>query len=201
MLRLRRKRPAGRWRGPRWCGTRWRGRESTIPASARRCATRRGTSLCPGACADRPISTWPCRSARADHLAAVHRRLHDRALDPQPTDKVLEIGTGSGYQAAVLSPLVKEVYSIEIVEPLGRARGAHPAAAGLQQRAREGGRRLSRLARACPVRQDHRHLLSREGPAAAGRPAARRGADDHPRRRALPADAVSAAEEGRQAGG
>lgn len=41
-------------------------------------------------------------------------------LDPQPTDKVLEIGTGSGYQAAVLSPLVKEVYTIEIVEPLGR---------------------------------------------------------------------------------
>jgi protein-L-isoaspartate(D-aspartate) O-methyltransferase len=41
-------------------------------------------------------------------------------LDPQPTDRVLEIGTGSGYQAAVLSPLVKEVYSIEIVEALGR---------------------------------------------------------------------------------
>ena len=37
--------------------------------------------------------------------------------------KVLEIGTGSGYQAAVLSPLVKEVYSIEIVPELGeRAR-------------------------------------------------------------------------------
>lgn len=34
--------------------------------------------------------------------------------------KVLEIGTGSGYQAAVLSVLVDEVYSIEIVEPLGR---------------------------------------------------------------------------------
>jgi protein-L-isoaspartate(D-aspartate) O-methyltransferase len=43
-----------------------------------------------------------------------------QALDPQPTDKVLEIGTGSGYQAAVLSPLVKEVYSIEIVESLGK---------------------------------------------------------------------------------
>ncbi len=40
-------------------------------------------------------------------------------LDPQPTDRVLEIGTGSGFQAAILSPLVKEVYSIEIVEPLG----------------------------------------------------------------------------------
>lgn len=42
-----------------------------------------------------------------------------QALDPQPTDKVLEIGTGSGYQAAVLSPLVQEVYTIEIVESLG----------------------------------------------------------------------------------
>jgi protein-L-isoaspartate(D-aspartate) O-methyltransferase len=42
-------------------------------------------------------------------------------LDPQPSDRVLEIGTGSGYQAAVLSPLVREVYTIEIVEPLGRA--------------------------------------------------------------------------------
>ncbi len=41
-------------------------------------------------------------------------------LNPQPTDRVLEIGTGSGYQAAVLSPLVKDVYTIEIVEPLGR---------------------------------------------------------------------------------
>ncbi|MEN6459596.1 MAG: protein-L-isoaspartate(D-aspartate) O-methyltransferase [Thermoguttaceae bacterium] len=41
-------------------------------------------------------------------------------LDPQPGDKVLEIGTGSGYQAAVLSKLVREVYTIEIVEKLGR---------------------------------------------------------------------------------
>ena len=45
------------------------------------------------------------------------------SLDPQPTDRVLEIGTGSGYQAAVLSPLVGEVYSIEIVEPLGKMAG------------------------------------------------------------------------------
>ena len=41
------------------------------------------------------------------------------ALQPQSTDKVLEIGTGSGYQAAVLSPLVDHVYTIEIVEDLG----------------------------------------------------------------------------------
>jgi len=39
-------------------------------------------------------------------------------LDPQPTDRVLEIGTGSGYQAAVLAELVQTVYTIEIVEPL-----------------------------------------------------------------------------------
>lgn len=41
-------------------------------------------------------------------------------LDPEPGDRVLEIGTGSGYQAAVLSGLVAEVYSIEIVAPLAR---------------------------------------------------------------------------------
>jgi protein-L-isoaspartate(D-aspartate) O-methyltransferase len=41
-------------------------------------------------------------------------------LDPQPADRVLEIGTGSGYQAAVLAELVKEVYTIEIVEPLAQ---------------------------------------------------------------------------------
>jgi protein-L-isoaspartate(D-aspartate) O-methyltransferase len=43
------------------------------------------------------------------------------SIDPQPDDRVLEIGTGSGYQAAVLSELVKVVYSIEIVEALGLA--------------------------------------------------------------------------------
>jgi protein-L-isoaspartate(D-aspartate) O-methyltransferase len=41
-------------------------------------------------------------------------------LETKKEHRVLEIGTGSGYQAAVLSPLVAEVYTIEIVEPLGR---------------------------------------------------------------------------------
>ncbi len=39
-------------------------------------------------------------------------------LAPEPDSRVLEIGTGSGYQAAILDHLAKEVYSIEIVEPL-----------------------------------------------------------------------------------
>lgn len=41
-------------------------------------------------------------------------------LDPKPGDAVLEVGTGSGYQAAILAELVAKVYTIEIVEPLGR---------------------------------------------------------------------------------
>ena len=40
---------------------------------------------------------------------------------PSPGDRALEVGTGSGYQAAVLSRLVSQVYTIEIVEPLARS--------------------------------------------------------------------------------
>jgi len=42
-------------------------------------------------------------------------------LDPQPDDVMLEVGTGSGYQAAVLSRLVKHVYSVEIVPELAQS--------------------------------------------------------------------------------
>ena len=49
-------------------------------------------------------------------------------LDPQPDDVVLEVGTGSGYQAAILSDLVARVYSIEIIEAL-----ANQAAERLQR--------------------------------------------------------------------
>jgi protein-L-isoaspartate(D-aspartate) O-methyltransferase len=41
-------------------------------------------------------------------------------MDPKATDSVLEVGTGSGYQAAVLAELVSKVYTIEIVEAVGR---------------------------------------------------------------------------------
>ena len=45
-------------------------------------------------------------------------------INPKPQYKVLEIGTGSGYQAAVLAEVVKEVYTIEIIPDLGKAASA-----------------------------------------------------------------------------
>lgn len=45
-------------------------------------------------------------------------------LDPEPGDIVLEVGTGSGYQAAVLAGLVKQVYSIEIIPELAKSAAA-----------------------------------------------------------------------------
>ena len=51
-------------------------------------------------------------------------------LELQPDDRVLEVGTGSGYQAAVLAPLVRRLCTIEIVEPLGRSAAARLARLG-----------------------------------------------------------------------
>jgi protein-L-isoaspartate(D-aspartate) O-methyltransferase len=41
-------------------------------------------------------------------------------LEPKPTDRILEVGTGSGYQAAVLAALVAQVYTIEIIDALAQ---------------------------------------------------------------------------------
>jgi len=51
-------------------------------------------------------------------------------LGPKPGDVVLEVGTGSGYQAAVLAEVVARVYTIEIVEPVGKQGAANLQAAG-----------------------------------------------------------------------
>ncbi|MBP8790240.1 MAG: protein-L-isoaspartate(D-aspartate) O-methyltransferase [Breznakibacter sp.] len=42
-----------------------------------------------------------------------------QAINPKKDNKILEIGTGSGYQAAVLAEIVDQVYSVEIIKPLG----------------------------------------------------------------------------------
>jgi protein-L-isoaspartate(D-aspartate) O-methyltransferase len=57
-------------------------------------------------------------SALSDYLGQAYMT---QATQPKPTDVVLEIGTGSGFQSSLLSRIVKQVYSIEIIEPLGKA--------------------------------------------------------------------------------
>jgi len=68
-----------------------------------------------------PMSTHPCLLAIARPLRNLTRGLHDRSAGAEAPRPVLEIGTGSGYQAAVLAELVQEVYTIEIVEPLAKS--------------------------------------------------------------------------------
>lgn len=56
--------------------------------------------------------------------------LMTEALRLRPTDRVLEIGTGSGYQAALLAGLVRQVYSVEIRKPLADEAAARLKGAG-----------------------------------------------------------------------
>lgn len=65
---------------------------------------------------NRPLSIGSDQTISQPYIVALSAEL----IDPKPGDVVLEVGTGSGYQAAVLAKLVDRVYSIEIIEPLGR---------------------------------------------------------------------------------
>ena len=67
--------------------------------------------------ADRPLSIGHGQTISQPYVVA----FMTEQLAPGRTDRVLEIGTGSGYQAAVLSRLVADVYSIEIVAPLAES--------------------------------------------------------------------------------
>lgn len=71
-------------------------------------------SLRPYAYEDRPLPIGHEQTISAPSIVALMTEL----IEPGPEKTVLEIGTGSGYQAAVLSLLCKHVYSIEILEPL-----------------------------------------------------------------------------------
>ncbi|HSC77277.1 MAG TPA: protein-L-isoaspartate(D-aspartate) O-methyltransferase [Candidatus Acidoferrales bacterium] len=66
---------------------------------------------------DHPLRIGHGQTISQPYIVAIMTEL--AALKPE--HRVLEVGTGSGYQAAVLSPLVKEVYTIEIVRPLGES--------------------------------------------------------------------------------
>ena len=64
--------------------------------------------------ADRPLPIGYGQTISQPYIVAEMTRM----LDLKPTSRVLEIGTGSGYQAAVLTHFTRHVYSIEIVKPL-----------------------------------------------------------------------------------
>lgn len=77
---------------------------------------------------DRPLPIGYGQTISQPYVVAKMTEL----LEPKEEHRVLEIGTGSGYQAAILSPLVARVYTIEIIEPLGNAAHQRLAALGYQ---------------------------------------------------------------------
>jgi protein-L-isoaspartate(D-aspartate) O-methyltransferase len=80
-------------------------RHEFVPASERRSAY-----------ANRPLPIGMGQTISQPFIVALMTDL----MELRPGDRVLEIGTGSGYQAAVLAELAAEVYTVEIIEALGR---------------------------------------------------------------------------------
>ena len=69
----------------------------------------------PYAYENRPLSIGYGQTISQPYIVAIMTDL----LKPEKTDRVLEVGTGSGYQAAILAELVDSVYTIEIIKELG----------------------------------------------------------------------------------
>ncbi len=63
---------------------------------------------------DHPLPIGSGQTISAPHMVAIMTEL----LEPKLTDSVLEIGAGSGYQAAILSPLVRKIYTVEFYPEL-----------------------------------------------------------------------------------
>jgi len=84
---------------------RWAPRHEFVPRAIRRFSY-----------VDEPLEIGQGQTISQPYIVALMTEL----LRPKPDDRVLEIGTGSGYQAAVLALLVKEVYTIEIVPELAK---------------------------------------------------------------------------------
>jgi len=74
---------------------------------------------------DNPLPIAAGQTISQPYIVAVMSEV----ADIMPNEVVLEIGTGSGYQAAVLSHLARQVYSIEVVESLAESSAALPATA------------------------------------------------------------------------
>lgn len=83
---------------------------------------------------DRPLPIGHAQTISQPYVVALMTEL----ARVEPGDRVLEVGTGSGYQSAVLAELSAEVWSIEIVEPLARQAAADLARLGYDVRTRSG---------------------------------------------------------------
>ncbi len=73
-----------------------------------------------------PLSIGSGQTISQPYIVALSTDL----LNPGPDDVVLEVGTGSGYQAAVLAQVARQVYSIEVIEDLGKGAAARLAELG-----------------------------------------------------------------------
>jgi protein-L-isoaspartate(D-aspartate) O-methyltransferase len=80
----------------------------------------------PYAYENRPLPIGHGQTISQPYIVALMTHL----LQPMPEHKVLEVGTGSGYQAAILAGLVARVYTIEIIEALGSRAGRDLARLG-----------------------------------------------------------------------
>jgi len=90
-------------------------RERFVPAGQRDLAYR-----------NQPLSIGNGQTISQPYIVALSTDL----LQPQPEHVVLEVGSGSGYQAAMLAEIVKQVYTIELIEELGRTAAARLAQLG-----------------------------------------------------------------------
>ena len=116
-------------------------------------------------------------------------------LGLRPTDRVLEIGTGSGYQAAILAELAAKVYTIEIVEPLGKRAAQTLQRLGYKNVQVKIGDGYQGLAGTRALRRGHRDLRARPRAATAGRANQGRRTHRHSGRTGGRPDALSAREE------
>jgi protein-L-isoaspartate(D-aspartate) O-methyltransferase len=110
---------------------RWTGRAQLSPRVAAALAKVRRTAFVAhgsehAAYENRPLPIGCGQTISQPYIVALMTEL----LDLHPNDKVLEIGTGSGYQAAVLAELTNSVYSIEVIPELAQRAAAALAAEG-----------------------------------------------------------------------
>jgi protein-L-isoaspartate(D-aspartate) O-methyltransferase len=110
---------------------RWTGRAQLSPNVAAALAKVRRSAFVPSAATsaayeNRPLPIGHDQTISQPYIVAIMTEL----LDLQPDDKVLEVGTGSGYQAAVLAELAGTVCSIEVIPQLAERAAAALAAEG-----------------------------------------------------------------------